>query len=134
MTTPNQETRKANRPNRSTVIQLVLWLQKNQAELAGKTFAQAHGLANKALNTDFATNTFKETAKEVGLPFKGRRRAAPVAYSDRIRNLAKAIQLILDDLEEQIGIEPGSLGATDGARETINKLVDGRPTNLPTKS
>lgn len=117
----------ATRGDHSAVIttKLILWLQTHRENLP-KSTRQVKALFDKEHNSNMALKSVVDAMTELGIAQKKQRsKGKKYPPNDRLRRLARVLQYLILDIEEKTGMEPGSLGLPNQARQMLANLCNG---------
>lgn len=107
--------------SRENAIKATIVLNENKNEWGNgsKTTDQVQKLLKESCGITMAESSFLEMSKTIGYMFKRVVKVTPNAHGNRITTMATILEMMFVSLEEEIGMEPGTIGAKNGARRAL---------------
>lgn len=120
-----------------TVLEVASFAMNNRDEIAAKpNRASAATYIRNSVSSPVSDAVINSTLKQLNISFRRASRKlfqGQTVLTDRPRVLADALLACLGDLEQQIGLEQGTIGGGDGgARERLLAIRNGQKVDSPT--
>lgn len=119
--------------NRYVKISQVLTSNREQWCIPARPLKELCELAQKECGFEIPLSSFRVIVKELDYPVRvsSKSRSGNSAKTDRVRVLAGLINQLFSDLERELGIEPGKVGARNGSRERLRAICGGKTNREP---
>lgn len=110
------------------------WVAEHEAKLPKMTATEIKEKFDKTHRCNIAIGTMTSFLKSYGVVPKRRTSSSRSGGARGHRSLIRVVSLLIDDIEQQIGIEPGTIGIEpgtigkeSGAREALALMRSGKP-------